>query len=113
MKNYVNLIGRIGTDPDTKDVQEGRKVTNFTLATESVYKDSNQEKQAKTTWHQISLWGNDNLIPHLKKGTLISLDGSIENSSYEKEIGGEKVQWPTSKVSTSNVILLPGSTKSE
>ena len=66
--NIVEVIGNLGKDPETRYTPTGKKVTTLTIA-------SNTKKQGKeeTTWWRVTIWGDtfDNLLPHLKKGSLI------------------------------------------
>jgi single-strand DNA-binding protein len=56
MLNKVQLIGRVGKDPEVKDIN-GNKVANFSLATSEKYKDKQGTKQERTEWHNITIWG--------------------------------------------------------
>ena len=87
MKNYVNLIGRIGQDPDIKIIGTEHKVAKFSLATSEKRKDKNGEYTEQTEWHTIILWNNlANLAEKfLQKGSLIDVTGSIHTRSYEKD----------------------------
>jgi len=105
--NLTVLVGRIGTDPETRAAGTN-KVTSFSLATESTWKDAKGEKQSKTTWHNIEIWNRENLVPFLKKGNPIHVTGSIENSTYEKDVKGEKVTMYKSLVNASEIGLLDG-----
>lgn len=107
MQNLVNLIGRIGKDaPVLKPLDSGKHVTTFSLATESVYKDKQGDKQKATTWHNVELWANEKLAAILKPGMLLAVQGSIVNDKYEKQIGGEKVIFHTSKINAEVIIIL-------
>lgn len=103
--NKVILIGYIGTEPETKEVGQG-KVTSFTLATEESYKDKLGEKKSETEWHNVEFWGSEKLIPFLKKGTPISVVGKNKTDKWEKEIGGEKVKFQKTKVVADEIGLL-------
>ena len=73
--NIVEVIGNIGRDPETRYTPSGKKVTTLTIA-------SNTKKQGKeeTTWWRVTIWGDtfDNLLPHLKKGSLILVMGEMK-----------------------------------
>lgn len=115
MKNSVNLIGRIGKDAEVKNLENGKTVINFSLATTETYKDRDGDKKENTEWHQCEMWVSENstLGQYLNKGVLISVDGKIKNDKYEKEVGGETVTIPTSKIVVDELLLLSSSTKSE
>jgi single-strand DNA-binding protein len=114
MKNFVSLIGRIGKEVKT-NTHNDKKVTNFSLATTEVYKDKAGEKKENTTWHKCVMWGNENVLPYLHTGTLISVDGKIKHSTYEKDVNGTKVEWPVTEIEIepSSLILLPSNKKDE
>ena len=86
MINKAILVGRLGKDPEVKDVGKGR-VANFTLATDEKIKD-----QKKTTWHNISAWGKlaDICEQHLKKGKLVYVEGRIQNREWEDQEGNRR-----------------------
>ncbi|HKV28679.1 MAG TPA: single-stranded DNA-binding protein, partial [Candidatus Acidoferrales bacterium] len=71
--NKVILVGRLGRDPETRFTGGGQAVANFTLATDSTYKDRSGERQKKTEWHRIVVWSKLAEIcqQYLKKGSLI------------------------------------------
>jgi single-strand DNA-binding protein len=103
--NSTTLIGHIGADPETKSVG-GNQVTNFSLATEEFGKDEKGEKEKRTEWHQIELWGQENLVKYLKKGTALYVLGRNKTSHWEKEVGKEKVKMQRTVVVASQVGLL-------
>ena len=55
--NKVMLIGRLGADPEMKTISNGNAVTRFNLATSETWMDRNGEKQERTEWHRIVVWG--------------------------------------------------------
>src|SRR5256886_8878594 len=55
--NKVILVGRLGRDPETRYTGSGQAVANFSLATDESYKDRNGERQKRTEWHKIVVWG--------------------------------------------------------
>lgn len=90
--NKVELIGRLGKDPEIKNLTNGSAVANFSVATSEVWKDKRSgEKQEKTEWHNIVVW-NEKTIEfiekYLAKGDLVRIEGKIQTRSWEKD--GEK-----------------------
>jgi len=69
--NKVILVGRLGRDPETRYTGGGQAVANFSLATDETYKDRNGERQKRTEWHKIVVWGKQAEIAqqYLKKGS--------------------------------------------
>ncbi len=88
--NKVILVGRLGRDPETRYTGAGQAVANFSLATDESYKDRNGERQKRTEWHKIVLWGKQAEIAqqYLKKGSLIFVEGRPAGSGGGS--GGEE-----------------------
>ena len=89
--NKVQLIGRVGKDPELKGLPSGSSVCSFSMATTRSYKDKNQEKQESTEWHNIVSWGKqaETIAQYVRKGALLYIEGRIETRSWEGE-GGKK-----------------------
>jgi len=86
MLNKVSLIGNLGADPEQRDAN-GKPVVNLRLATTESWKNAGGERQEKTEWHRITVWGEGNAkyLAHAKKGTTLYIEGKIETRSYEKD----------------------------
>lgn len=85
--NKVTLVGRLGKDPETKEVN-GTTVANFSLATSESWKDkSSGEKQERTEWHRLVAWGRQGEIvgEYLKKGSLVYVEGQLQTRKWEKD----------------------------
>jgi single-strand DNA-binding protein len=89
LKNRVQLIGRLGQDPETKTTESGKKVTHFTLATDDGYKNTEGQKVNETTWHNIVAWNGlaDLADKYLKKGRQVAVEGRIVYRTYEDKKG--------------------------
>lgn len=87
MINKVILVGRLGRDPESKFTGSGQQVCNFSMATDESYKDRNGEKQKKSEWHKIVVWGKQAEIAQqfLVKGVLLYLEGKIQSREWEKD----------------------------
>ena len=86
--NKVILIGRVGKDPELRNLQSGQSVANFSMATSESWKDKTTgEKKETTTWHSIVLWGNLAEIAgkYVHKGDLLYIEGKITTETYEKD----------------------------
>jgi len=85
--NKVMLIGRLGKDPETKTLNGGNTVCNFSMATSEKFTDKQGQKQENTEWHNIVLWGKQAELAgqYLRKGSNIYLEGSIKTEIYEKD----------------------------
>jgi len=90
--NKVILVGRLGRDPETRYTSGGQAVANFTLATDETYKDRSGERQKRTEWHRIVLWGKLAEIAqqYLKKGMLVYIEGRIQTRQWEDKRDGQK-----------------------
>jgi single-strand DNA-binding protein len=90
--NKVILVGRLGRDPEVRFTSGGQAVANFSLATDSSYKDKSGERQKKTEWHKIVVWGKQAEIAqqYLKKGSLIFIDGRLQSREWQDKEGQKK-----------------------
>ena len=101
--NKVLLIGRLGADPEIKEIVNGKSGARLSLATSQSWKDKNTgEKKEKTEWHRIVVF-NEGLVnvvkQYLKKGAQIYVEGQISTRKWKDESTGQD------KYSTEVVIL--------
>jgi single-strand DNA-binding protein len=89
LRNSVQLIGRLGKDPETTNFDSGKMKVRFSLATSESYRNSNGEKVEETQWHNIVCWNGTAKIAadYLKKGKEIALEGKLTNRSWEDNDG--------------------------
>jgi single-strand DNA-binding protein len=83
--NKVLLIGRIGNDPEIKQMQNGKSVARLSVATSESWKDKNTgEKKEKTEWHRVVIF-NEGLVSvvqkYLKKGAQVYIEGQLNTNS--------------------------------
>lgn len=85
--NRVQLIGRLGKDPESKFTPTGKKVAHFSLAVSNHWKDKNGETKESTEWVNIEAWGRLGEVcqEYLKKGSLIFLEGRLKTDKYEEK----------------------------
>jgi single-strand DNA-binding protein len=86
--NKVILVGRLGKDPEVRNLENGATVANFTMATSESYKDKTTgDKKEVTEWHNIVLWRGLAEIAQrfLHKGDLVYVEGKLRTRSWEKE----------------------------
>jgi len=83
--NKVILIGNLGRDPELRYTPQGRPVVNFSLATTERWTSKSGEKQERTEWHKIVLWGRQAEVAnqYLKKGNSCYIEGRITSRSWE------------------------------
>lgn len=90
--NEVNLIGRLGQDPDYKQLQNGG-VANLTLATSKKWRDKNTgEQKEHTEWHRIVVYGKlaDICSQYLHKGSLIYIKGELRTRKWQDQSGQDR-----------------------
>ena len=87
LKNSVQLIGRLGNDPEVKSFESGKQMATFSLATNETYHNRAGEKVTDTQWHNIVVWGKKVQVveKYLHKGSEIALEGKLINRTYEKD----------------------------
>lgn len=83
--NRVQLIGRLGKDPDGKFTPTGKQVTHFSLAVTNRWKTKDGETKEYTEWINVEAWGRLGEVckEYLKKGSLVYLDGRLKTDRYE------------------------------
>jgi len=91
--NKVLLIGRLGADPEIKQMVNGKNVARLSLATSQSWKDKNTgEKKEKTEWHRIVVF-NEGLVnvvqQYLKKGAQVYIEGQISTRKWKDEQSGQ------------------------
>ncbi|MFM1915737.1 MAG: hypothetical protein RLZZ531_1406 [Bacteroidota bacterium] len=105
LKNKVSLIGRLGVQPEVVNLDSGKKLARFTLATNENYKNKNGEWQSITQWHTINAWGKlaELVQKLLTKGQEIVVEGKLVNQSYENKNGEKRY---TTIVEASEFLVL-------
>ncbi|MEO6925358.1 MAG: single-stranded DNA-binding protein [Rhodanobacter sp.] len=91
--NKVILIGNLGADPEMRQTGSGTAICSFTLATSESWTDKQSgEKQERTEWHRIKIFGRLGEIAHeyLKKGRQVYIEGSIRTDKFTGKDGVEK-----------------------
>ena len=85
--NRVQLIGRLGRDPDTRFIPPGRKVCTFSLAVDRRWKSKEGETRESTDWFNVEAWGRLGEIcqEYLNKGRLVFIEGRLQTDRYEQE----------------------------
>lgn len=85
--NRVQLIGRLGRDPETRFIPTGRKVCTFSLAVDRRWKSKEGETREATDWFNVEAWGRLGEIcqDYLNKGRLVYIEGRLQTDRYEQE----------------------------
>ncbi len=90
--NKVILLGNLGRDPETRYTTGGDAVTNLNIATSENWKDKSGEKQERTEWHRVVLFGRQAEVAgeYLKKGRSVYIEGRLQTRKYTDKDGVEK-----------------------
>jgi single-strand DNA-binding protein len=90
--NKVVLLGNLGRDPETRFTTGGDAVTNLNIATSEQWKDKSGEKQEKTEWHRVVLFGRTAEVAaeYCKKGKQVYIEGRLQTRKYTDKDGVEK-----------------------
>jgi single-strand DNA-binding protein len=90
--NKVILIGNLGAKPELKYLPSGQAVCELRLATNESFTDKNQQKQERTEWHRVVVWGKqgENCAQYLDKGRSVYIEGRLQTRSWDDKNTGEK-----------------------
>jgi single-strand DNA-binding protein len=107
LKNSVQLIGRLGQDPEVKTFSSGKTLTTFSLATSDAYKNAQGEKVEDTQWHNIVAWGKPAEIAadYLKKGQEVAIEGKLIHRSYETSTGDKRY---VTEINMNELLMIGG-----
>jgi single-strand DNA-binding protein len=85
--NRVQLIGRLGKDPESKFTPTGKKVAHFSVAISNRWKNKEGQSQEYTEWVNVEAWGRLGEVcqEYLKKGSLVYVEGRLKTDKYESE----------------------------
>ena len=105
--NKVILIGNLCADPELKYTPSQRPLCNLRIATTEVFKDKGGQRQEKTEWHRVTVWGDtaENCDKYLAKGRSVYIEGKLQTRSYDKD--GQK-HYATDVVADKVVFLGSG-----
>ena len=105
--NRVILLGNLGADPELRMTNGGTAVLNIRLATSETYLDRNKQRQERTEWHRVVIWGKraEALGKILTKGDRILVEGSLRTSSYDDKDGNKRY---TTEIVATNIVLSGG-----
>ena len=92
MVNRVILIGNLGKDPETRTLENGVKIANFSIATSESYKDKSGEWQQKTEWHNVQTWAKlaERAESTLSKGATIYIEGKLSTRKWQDKNGNDR-----------------------
>lgn len=107
--NKVILLGRLGQDPELKYTPGGAAVCNFSVATTEAWTDKQGQKQEKTEWHRIVVWGKlaELCNQYLAKGRQAFVEGRLQTRSWDDKDGTKRY---TTEIMASTVQFIGGAT---
>jgi len=110
--NKVIIVGRLGADPEVKTVSSGQTVCRLSLATSENWTDRDGQKQERTEWHRVVVWGKVAEIcgQHLSKGRQVYIEGRLQTRSWEDQQGQKKY---TTEIVANTVQFLGGNERSQ
>ncbi|MDO9261060.1 MAG: single-stranded DNA-binding protein [Flavobacteriaceae bacterium] len=92
LRNKVQLIGHLGNDPEIINLESGKKIAKFSIATNESYKNEKGEKVEDTQWHNVVAWNKTAEIAekYLKKGKEVVIEGKLSSRSYDDKEGNKR-----------------------
>jgi len=105
IKNKVQLIGNLGNAPEVKNMEGGKKLAKFSIATNENYKNLKGERVTETQWHNIVAWGKvaEIVEKYLAKGTEVAVEGKLVYRNYTDKDGVKKYY---TEIQVSELLLL-------
>lgn len=108
--NVVMLLGNVGNDPEVRSTASGVRVATLSLATSQQWTDARGEKQEKTQWHRLVVWGNnkggglaDVVEKYVSKGDKLHVTGAIEYKQWQDKDGQTRY---STEIKVSDLVLL-------
>jgi len=105
--NKVILVGNLGRDAELRYTPGGAAVATLNMATTEVWNDKAGQKQEKTEWHRVVLWGKtaESLSEYLTKGKQIYVEGRLQTRQWDDKDGNKRY---TTEIRSDRVVLLSG-----
>lgn len=110
--NMVCLIGNLGRDAELRYTPGGAAVATINIATTETWNDKSGQRQSRTEWHRIVLWGKtaESLSEYLKKGKQIYICGKLQTRQWDDKDGAKRY---TTEIRADKVVLLGGGERRE
>jgi single-strand DNA-binding protein len=105
--NKVILVGNLGRDAELRYTPAGAAVATINMATTEVWNDKAGQRQEKTEWHRVVLWGKtaETLAEYLTKGRQIYIEGRLQTRQWDDKDGNKRY---TTEIRSDRVVLLGG-----
>lgn len=106
--NKVIVVGKLGANPEVKNISPEQTVARLSVATDESWNDRQGNKQQRTEWHKIVVWGKlaDLCGKYLSKGRQVYVEGKLQTRSWEDDQGTKKY---TTEIVANTVQFLGGS----
>jgi len=107
LRNKVQLIGNLGKNPETKNIESGKKLVTFSVATNEMYTNQKGEKVKETQWHHLVAWGKVAEVAekYLNKGSEVAVEGKLVTKDYTDKEGNKKY---FTEIQVNELLLLGG-----
>jgi single-strand DNA-binding protein len=107
LRNKVQLIGRVGNTPEVIQLESGKKLVKFAMATNDSYKNENGDKVYDTQWHNLIVWNKlTNVVEqYVKKGDELAIEGKLTNRSYDDKEGNKRY---VSEIVVNELLMIGG-----
>ncbi len=107
LRNKVQLIGNLGNDPEIINLESGKTLAKFSIATNENYKNAKGEKVTDTQWHNVVAWEKTAKIveSYLTKGKEVAIEGKLTSRSYETKEGEKRY---ITEIVCSELMMLGG-----
>jgi single-strand DNA-binding protein len=105
LRNKVQLIGNLGADPEVMQLESGKKLVKFSIATNESFKNAQGEKVTDTQWHNLIAWDKTAALvaSYLTKGSEVAIEGKLVNRDYEDKDGNKRY---VTEVVVSELLML-------
>ena len=105
MRNSVQIIGNVGNTPEVRQLEGGKMMARFSVATNESYKNAKGETVKNTDWHNFVAWGNQAKIvsDYLSKGREVAIEGKLTTRSFEDKNGEKRY---VTEIVVNEVLLL-------
>jgi single-strand DNA-binding protein len=105
--NKVILIGNLGADPELKYTPSNRPLCNLSVATNEVFKDKGGQRQERTEWHRVTVWGDqaETCSKYLGKGRSVYVEGRLQTRSWDDKDGKKRY---STDIVADRVVFLGG-----
>ena len=105
LRNKVQLIGNLGNDPEIVNLDSGKKLAKFSIATNETYKNNKGERVTDTQWHNVVAWGKtaEVIENYVTKGKEVAIQGKLSTRSY---LDKEGIKRYTTEINCNELLLL-------